>query len=255
MVSVYNESIECTFPLEEIKRTPRVDLPIESEGEYYVELWVDEYQLARKPILAMPYTAEVRGAKEPSLDVLEAQRIYLLENQSTKIDPELQKGEIFLSYFVPCRSAEVSDGMTAFHEIGNVYFPPAFPASTRYFLAAGFRAKIGTYRVRVMLTETSTRNTVPITTATVEATHDFRDIDLRGEITLPFPHQGVYVLDQYVEDKRIARTHFMADDVNNPMSYSLMDEDIQKIKNGESLMLLRDSVNINSLTPEERARI
>ncbi len=203
----------------------------------------------------MPHTPEVRAAKEPSPELLEAQRKHLLENQSTKVDPELQNGETFLSYFVPCGHVEVNDSVTAFHGIGNVYFPPAFPASTRYFLATGFRVRIGIYLVRVMLTETLTRNTIPITTATVEATHDFRDITLHGAITLSFPRQGIYVLDQYLEDKRIARAHFIADDFEKPMFYRLIDKDIQKIKNGESLMLLRDSMDIDSLTPEERARI
>lgn len=250
MATVYQEEMVCTFPLEEIKRTPQVNLTVNQAGEYYLELWVDSYRLSRKPLVVRPVLPEIKAVNQPSRILLEEQHKAILETQAAAIDPELQSGECFVAYFVPCRRAEVVEAHVAFHEIGGTFYPPQFPAVTRYFLATGFRVKAGTYHVRVVLTETTKREVMPITTATVEATHDFHEIKLHGEITLPFPRQGVYVLDQYLEEKRIARAYFLADDINKPMAYLLREEEIQLIRNGESLMLARDSINVNNITPK-----
>jgi len=79
-----------------------------------------------------------------------------------------------------------------------------------------------------------------------------RDTPIQGETTLVFPRQGVYALEQYVDDELSARAVIAADDVNNPKILQLLEADRERVRQGELLVIAKGAQQV----PEENpARI
>lgn len=254
MRTVYQETIESIYPLQEIRRHPEVELEIPSEDNYFLELWLDTYRLARKPLVIRQVIPELRSIdkeSQPSPELVQQQKAHLIEEQTRQSDPELSSGDAILSYLVPCGRCEIRESEILFDGIGQTVFPPKFPAQMRYQIPIGFRVKPGSYRLRVDLTESATRTVMPVTTASIESLHEFREVQVQGEIMLSFPKQGVYVLDFYLNERRIGRTHFFVDDVNSPMAYNLRQQDVDRVRAGETIMLVRDTVGVNEVSAEQ----
>ncbi len=249
MQPVYEDNIETDYPLQEMRYNPQVSLYVPCAGDYFLELWLDAYRLARKPFVVADVIPEMKASVAPDQEIIRKQKAALMEHQMTRADPELASGETILSFMVPCGRAEIREIEILFDGIGSVVFPPKFPAKMRHNLVIGFRVKPGTYRLRAELIESATRVVMPVFTTVIEALHQFREVQSQGDIVLSFPRQGIYVLDVYLNESRIARSHFVADNVNAPIFYKLRQQEIDRIKGGETLMVVRDSIQESEPTP------
>ena len=78
-----------------------------------------------------------------------------------------------------------------------------------------------------------------------------RDTPIRGETTLVFPRQGVYALEQHVDDELSARAVIAADDVNNPKFIRLLEAHLERVRQGELLVLVMGAQHASEIKPPE----
>ena len=255
---LYEEAINANNPIDDIIRDLRLRLVFPYPGVWYLEALVDGHRIARRSFVITEIIGEVRDPAiqlEDHPDLLQRQNEELVRQQLEGVDRVLATGErrSILNYFVPCHENIVDDLTLSFAGMFDVVCTSHFPQRLRIMLSSSLRTAPGTHNVRVDLVDVITNERTMVNSlSAMQSSAYLRDTPIQGETTLIFPRQGVYALEQYVDDELSARSVIAADDVNNPKIIRLLEADRERVRQGELLVIAKGAQQV----PEENpARI
>ena len=251
----YEEAINTDNPIDDVIRDLRLHFVFPYPGIWYLEALVDNSRIARRSFVAAEVLDELRDAiitPENHLDLMQRQNEELMRQQSEGIDPVLEAGErkSILNYFVPCQENLVEDLTLSFTGMFDVVCTSHFPQALRVMLSSSLRTAPGTHNVRVDLVDVVTRERTMVNSLNnLHSNAYLRDTPIQGQTTLVFPRQGVYALEQYVDDELSARAVIAADDVNNPKIIRLLEVDQERVRQGELLVLAKGAQQAPEVDP------
>jgi hypothetical protein len=246
----YEEPVNTDNPIDDIIRDLRLHFVFPHPGVWYLEALVDGHRIARRSFVITEILGELRDLAiqiEDHPDLLRRQNEELARQQLEGVDPVLATGErrSILNYFVPCHENTVDDLTLSFAGMFDVVCTSHFPQGLRIMLSSSLRTAPGTHNVRVDLVDVITKERTTVNSLSAMRSNAYlRDTPIQGETTLVFPRQGVYALEQYVDDELSARSVIAAEDVNNPKFVRLLEADRERVRQGELLVIAKGAQQV-----------
>ncbi len=243
--NVYEEVFNSHTPIDDIIRDLRLQLVFPHPGVWFIEALVDGYRIARRSYVMTVMLDELRDSTvklEDHPNLLEQQVERLTLQQMKGVDPVLASGECksILNYFVPCQENRVDPMSLSFTGMFDLVCTSHFPQALRIMLASSLRTEPGRHKVRVDLVDVITKERKTANSLNdLQSNAYLRDTPIQGETIIVFPRQGVYALEQYVDDELSARAIIAADDVNNPKFIRLLEADQERVRQGELLVIVK----------------
>lgn len=246
----YEETVNTNNPIDDIIRDLRLHFVFPYPGVWYLEALVDGHRIARRSFVISEILGELCDLEiqvEDHLELLRRQNEELARQPLEGVDPVLATGErrSILNYFVPCHENTVDDLTLSFAGMFDVVCTSHFPQGLRMMLSSSLRTAPGTHNVRVDLVDVITKERTMVNSLSAMQSNAYlRDTPIQGETTLVFQRQGVYALEQYVDDELSARSVIAADDVNNPKFVRLLEADRERVRQGELLVIVKGAYQV-----------
>jgi 20S proteasome alpha/beta subunit len=232
--TLYEERI--TVPAVELKDVlVPVRLSVHKPGPAFLECHFAGQLLGRRALYF--------GSLPPSLDfkspAVEQVIRGVQEQMQRSHDPYIDAHPVALAYWTICSESKADPTLLCFHHEPQAVYWMNYPLAFRTSLAAGFRAQPGTRTLRVDLVHAASRTVTPVTTATVVSESSMSLVQVHSELIVTIPGPGWYFLNLHCDGALIGSAMLCAETSAAAFSYSLLPEDIARVKAGELLVLPR----------------
>jgi hypothetical protein len=211
------------------------NLEINSPGVQFLECTIENKVIARKS-LYFNKNIKVNDINnyEEYYDFISKE---LNREHSLNVDPSLIKEKAFLDYFILCQNCISKEDYLEFSEEIGVLYRNQFPIRMNLFVASQIRMLKGNHLARLTLVDIFTGKENEISNTKVISHSDCLPIPIHGNFIIQIPKAGLYWINLYIDEKLITSSLIIAETEKAKYSYSLREEDVERVKSGEFLVL------------------
>jgi len=211
------------------------NLEINSPGVQFLECTIENKIIARKTLYFNKNVKvdNIKNYKE-YFDFISKE---LNKEHSLNIDPLLIKEKAFLDYFILCQNCIYKGDYLEFSGEIGVLYRNQFPIKMNLFVASQIRMLKGDHLAKLTLVDIFTRKEKEISNTKVISHSDCLPIPIHGNFIIQIPRAGLYWINLHIDEKLITSSLIIAETENAKYSYSLREEDVERVKLGDFLIL------------------
>jgi hypothetical protein len=211
------------------------NLEISSPGVQFLECTIENKVIARKSLYFNKNVKvnDINNYKEYYNFISKE----LNREHSLNADPLLIKEKAFLDYFILCQNCISKEDYLEFSEEIGVLYRNQFPIRMNLFVASQIRMLKGDHLARLTLVDIFTGKENEISNTKVISHSDCFSIPIHGNFIIQIPKAGLYWINLYIDEKLITSSLIIAETEKAKYSYSLREEDVERVKSGEFLVL------------------
>ena len=239
---VYEKIINLRFMPEQQEFDFPLILNIQKPGSVFLDCYIGKQFLGRRALYFDLVIRPTLHNQEEFVQFQQKTERQLIEKHQTCADPELSKVPALLEYFILCEKIETAKCRYGFIREPKAVYWKSYPLSYRVTVAIGIRLSPGEYKITVDLVNVANRLRIEIGNMVVSATSDCMMVPIEGDLIARIPSKGPYFFNVYVDDKFIGSSFLTFEDDNPSYSYTLRDFDIQRVKSGELIALMKRSI-------------
>lgn len=240
-IMLYESKIHIEYPSEQEEIDIMLNINVQNPGPIFLECHIDNYLLGRRALFFGKVESVSSTTREEFIAFKEKFSRELVKQHRECSDPELKDKVCFLDYFIICESCSFIGEEYEFIREMRAVFWQEYPLPLKLFIASAFRFSIGKHNLRVDLVNAATRETNTITSTTVKGTSECKIKPVYGEFVVKIPEAGVYFFNLYVDDQFLSSILLAAETDKPKYSYYLLEEDLERVKSGELLILAKRS--------------
>jgi len=235
---------ECYCP-ERVEIDVPLVIEILSPGAIFLDCIVDGSLLARKAL----YLADLRN-DEPAKSEAELHERYktfsksMPEEHRKYSDPMVEKMGFMVDYFFLCQNVTYENTNTIFKiygEIKSIYWK-SYPLAFKLGLATSFRINPGHHLMEIKLKHAMSGEESIIAKCELGNNSSCISIPIYADdLVVQIPKSGMYYVNVSIDGKFAGCALFYAETDKPEFSYSLNQEDLTRVTNGELLILLSRS--------------
>jgi len=211
------------------------NLEINSPGVQFLECTIGNKVIARKSLYFNKNVKvnNINNYKE-YYDFISKE---LNREHSLNADPSLIKEKAFLDYFILCQNCISKEDYLEFSGEIGVLYRNQFPIRMNLFVASQIRMSKGDHLARLTLVDIFTRKEKEISNTKVISHSDCLPIPIHGNFIIQIPKAGLYWINLYIDEKLVTSSLITAETEKAQYSYSLREEDVERVKSGDFLIL------------------
>ncbi|MFX0066885.1 MAG: hypothetical protein ACFFC7_32535 [Candidatus Hermodarchaeota archaeon] len=244
-IVLYEENICINFPYEPVEFDRLLKFDIEEPGPVFFECYIDCFLLARRAL----YFGKLEIESHPPTKEWFATRQNFFNNLVSLhrecTDPALMKTVCFLDYFIICQEATLSENECKFMGEMKAVYSKKYPLSLQVDIVSVFRLSKGKHCARIDLFNAFTNEVITVTSGIFEGLSECISVPVRGRVVVKIPEPGMYYFNLYVDDQFISSILLPAENDNPKYSYTLGDEDLERIRSGEVFILAKRSKQLS----------
>jgi hypothetical protein len=220
-------------------------IEVNTPGPLFLDCLIDDFLLARKAL----FFSDLRGEK-PAQSGEESKKIYsdlskrMPEEHRKCSDPLIEKKNVFLDYLVLCEKVSSEDQNTTFKIEGEVraLYWKSYPLTYKFCIASSFRLKPGKHFMEVKLKYAITSEEHQIAKCELENNSSCISVPVYADdLIAQIPKAGIYYVNVYVDGEFVGCVLLFAETDKPQFSYNLYKEELDRIANGEFMILLARS--------------
>jgi len=216
-------------------------LTIDSPGIGFLECWIKDNRLARRPMYFMKVDDEVPKTDSERLALLPKVQANLRANLLSHDDSEVEHGRPELVYFSLCQNYSNEGDVETFHDQFWVAYWNRYPLPLKCYIASAFRLSKGEHSVRVDLVNSTNHQASNITNAKITSNSSCLTVPIHGDIIINVPNTGFYFVNAYIDGILTASTILIAETEKARFSYTLLPEYEKEVAGGQAYLLVKRS--------------
>ena len=241
-ILVYNKIVNLCYMPEQQEFDFMLKLKIEKPGPVFLDCYVGEQFLGRRALYFDIVEKPVVKNQDEFIKFQQEVERRLIEKHQKCSDPEVSERLAILEYFVICEKIEAPKCRYRFIKEPKAIYWKSYPLRYRATIATGIRLPHGEHKITIDLVNVSNRLRTEIGNIKVSPTSDCFVVPIEGDLIAKIPSKGLYFFNIYLDGKFLGSTLLPFEDDNPSYSYALRDSDIQRVKSGELIALMKRSM-------------
>jgi hypothetical protein len=232
---LHQEDIDIGSPYEGVELERLLMLEITEPGPAFLECHIGDFLLARRSL----YFGRLEARESPPAISVSAIRQELVDAHRRCADRAMGTRPCFLDYFVVCQNATLDESEYTFVGEPKGIYSAKYPLHLQLTICTAFRFSYGKHLAKVELVNAFTHTAQVLASGTFEGSSDCTVAPVQGMRVVSIPEPGIWYFNLTVDDTFIGSVVLPAETDSPKYSYSLRDEDVNRIRSGEVLMLMR----------------
>lgn len=231
---VHNEIIESEFIPESVELVRPIKMRIEKPGPAILQVTINNTILGRRAMYF--YQIQPSDTNKSNMGNI------ILDSMAEQIDQEMEKNKkANVVYFAMCQDLEYNSLNLKLIQQSVSFYWENYPLPLKQKVISSFRLPKGDHRARLELVDAATGEKWEVGNKKVTSESSFIAIPIAGEFLIEIPKPGIYFLNAIVDEQRLTSILFAAETSEARWSYTMLDEDKEKVKNGELLCLSKEA--------------
>ena len=236
--TIYNERIKIQYCPEQVEIDIPLELDIKTSGVAFIDCLIAEKIIARKSIYFFQGDESILESSEKRTRALQQS----MDDHILCSDSKLKTMNCFVEYFVLCTEADNENQSYSFKgEMRAVYWKD-YPLKLKVFIATAIRLSEGTHDLTIEVVNAHTTDSFEIASCkSIIPTSECLAVPVWGDLIVQIPSPGIYFFNLKI-DGQFATSSVLNMETDKPQfSYSLLEEDLAKVRSGELLMSTKRS--------------
>jgi len=210
-------------------------------GPVFINCYIDDFLISRKSLYLARMDEIHSTTAEDARSQNEINKRILIAKHQECSDPELSEAGCFLEYFILCQQCVVQNGRYEFRGEARAIYWKKYPLLFKTQLAASLRLPRGKHGIRIDLVNAQSSKRLTIAQKEICSTYDCIMNRIHGDLVIKIPEPGVYFVSLYVDEQFISSEILPAETEKPKYSYSLPEDAIRAVSEGELIILVRRS--------------